>query len=357
MATKAITSYGNLFDVLKMKLPNGSPIDSVVQSLAERDDFTRLVPALPANNGLTHHGLRTVSLPTGYLVAVGGSWKASKSEREPFVETLCTIRSTYQAPKDTFTTEARDVGEALLRAEKSDHIMMMNQQVTNLIMGGVDSSPTAATQLGIVGLRNRAPWTSLDYKFCFSAGGTGSDLRSCWLMKPGVNTVHSLYNPNHPTLGIEQDDKGEQLEDGLGTSNDEHRWNIMIEFMIQKGLCVRDQRAVKRIANVPCGVSDSPGEDLINAIIEASIVNAPTQGTMQMNYNGNLAEVPSPWLLFCDERLYAKLVIASNSKLMVYQSDNNIYRTTLPMIGPDIIVCRMDALNHAIGSGETALTA
>jgi hypothetical protein len=336
-----------------MKLPDGSPITAIVNALSERDDFSRFVPAFPANNGLTHHALRTVSLPTGYLVDIGGSWKASKSQREPFVEALMTIKSTYQAPVDTFTTEKPEVGKKLLQAEKIDHVMMLNQSVTNMMMYG----PTTPNQSAIVGLMQKDPYATYDNKFTFNVGGTGNDLRSCWLMKPGIDTLHALYNPNHPTLGVEMEDMGKQLIQGLGTSNDEHRWDIFIEFMIQKGLFIRDQRALKRICNVPCGVTDLPGADLINQIIEASIINAPTGGTMQVEADGNVTDTPAPWLLMCDERLYAKLVIAANDKLMVYKSDNNIYRTKLPMIGDNIIILRMDALNHAIGSGETAVAA
>jgi len=353
MATLSHATTGNIFDVLKMKLPDGSPVDSIVHALAQRDDFSRLTPAFPANNGLTHHGLRTISLPTGYLVDVGGSWKASKSEREPVVEALCTIRSTYQAPTDTFTTEKPEIGKQLLKAEKIGHVMMLNQSLTKIMIEG----STAPNQSGIVGLMKRTPYATYDNKFTWSVGGSGSDLRSCWLMKPGVDTLHMLYNPNHPTLGIEQDDKGEQLETGLGTNADEHRWNIMIEFMVQKGIYIRDQRALKRICNVPCGVSDLPGVDLINTIIEASIVDAPTGGSMQVTADGQVTELPSPWLLMCPERLYAKLVISANDKLMVYKSDDNIYRSKLPMIGDNIIICRMDALNKVIGSGESVVVA
>jgi hypothetical protein len=351
MATNTLVTIGNIYDVLKFKLPNGSAVDNVVNTLVEFDDFSKYVPAFPANNGLTHHGLRTIQLPTGYYVNVGGSWKSSKSEYEPFVEALATIRSTYQAPKDTFTTEKAEIGQARLRSEKSNHITMMNQAVTNMLIG-----ESAAEPKGVAGLMNRAPWNVLDNSFTFGYGGTGTDLRSCWLMKPGLNTIHTLYNGNHPTLGVEMEDKGEQLVDGLGDNSDEHRWDIMIEFMVQKGICINDMTAVKRICNVPCGTSDAPGQDLIDLIIEASIINAPKAAIMEATVNGSVTEMAAPWLLFCDERLYAKLVIAANNKLFVYQSEDNIYRTRLPMIGANIIILRMDALNHAIGSGETEVS-
>jgi hypothetical protein len=220
----------------------------------------------------------------------------------------------------------------------------------------IDGTSTP-NQAGINGLMKRAPYLTYDNKFTFSVGGTGSDLRSCWLMKPGVDTIHLLHNKNHPTMGIEQEDKGEQLIDGLGTGSDEHRWDIMIEFALEKGLFILDQRGCKRICNVPCGVSDNPGSDLINTIIDASLINSPTGGTLEVQAEGKVEEKNSNWLLFCDERLYSKLVRTQNDKVMVYQSTENIYRTKLPMIGSDIVICRMDALNHEVGSGETEVQA
>ncbi len=342
----SLATRGNIFDVQKMKAPDGSPVDFVLNTLVETDDFTKDLPVFPANGGLTHYGLRTVNLPTGYFVDIGGSWKTSKSQLEPFIEGLATVRSTYQAPKDTYNTMEKSAGKARLAAERTGHITMMNQTWGDVMLQGV----SVPNQSAIIGLMKRPPYMTYDSAFCFSAGGT-SDLRSCWLMKPGIATVHGLYNPNHPTLGIEEDDKGEQLIDALGSGTDEHRWDIMIEYMIQKGLCIVDQRAVKRICNVPCGVSANPGVDLINAIIDASIINVPK---MTMNPYANL---PQPWFLYCDERLFSKLIRASNDKLFVYMSAENIYRTRMPMIGPDIIVRRWDALNKVLGAGETEIVA
>ena len=45
MGTRSLATTGNIFDVLKMKLPNGSAIDNVLNALAERDDFMSFVPA------------------------------------------------------------------------------------------------------------------------------------------------------------------------------------------------------------------------------------------------------------------------------------------------------------------------
>ncbi len=360
MATLSTVTTGNIFDVLKMKLPNGSAVDSVVNALAEQDDFSRFVPAFPANNGLTHRGVRTITLPTGYIVNVGGSWKPSKAIHEPFVEGLMTTRSSYEAPRDTFTQEKKEVGQALLRANRNSHVMGLNQACSKAILGGGDDNRGETPNVkadGIIGLMDRDPYLTHDSKFTFSVGGDNTNLRSCWLIKPGIDTVHTLYNPNHPTLGIEEEYMGVQREDGLGTGSDEHRYNIVYEYLITKGIAIRDQRALKRVCNVPCGPTDLPGNDLIEQILYASIINAPTGGMMQQNANGIVTELPSNWILLADEWLYAKLVVEANNKLMVHTSNKNIYKTDLPMIGTNIIIARWDALNKVIGSGEFLVSA
>jgi hypothetical protein len=352
MATNSGLTSGNLLDVHKFQNPQGGAITKVLNTMNEIDHFTKDMPALPANSGIVDVGLRQIQLPTGYIVDIGGSWKESKSEFEPYVEGLVTIRSTYKAPTDTYETVSEAVGRAQLQANLDGHIAMMNQSVTNIMLEGA----TTPSQSVIMGLMERVPYTTTDEAFCFNAGGTGTDLRSAWLMKPGVDTVHALYNPNHPTLGVEQKDMGVHPVQGLGTSSDEHRWDMWVEFRTIKGLTIRDQTAVKRIANIDVGSSSFPGDDVINLAIDASIINATKLPGMGQALGTAEPDVLNTWMLYCDERLYAKLVRAQNDKTFVYSSAENIYRTNLPMIGTNIIIRRMDALNHAIGSGETVLS-
>lgn len=334
MATHLLEGRGNLFDVQKLKAPDNSAVQ-VTNTLIETNDLIKDLPALPSNGGLFHQGARVSSLPSGTLVDVGGTWGASKSERTPFVEALATIRSRYQTPKDVLQTEGKEISQMLISEEKKDHIEGMGQSWVNLIMHG-SATPQ---QNSIVGLYNRPPWNAVDSEFTYDVGGSGSDLRSAWLIQPGPTTVHLIYNPNHPTLGVEMDDKGEvfvpvTISNGVVTAA---RWDIVIEFMLQEGICIRDQRAVKRIANVPCGPTDSPGADLINNVIRASLKH---------NVNASKA-----WFLYCDADLYTQLVLGANDKLKVFMSDKNIYQTVLPMIGPNVIIRRLDALNYAVGAG------
>ena len=351
MATNDLKTVGNILDVLKFKAPDGSAVDRPVNTLVEIDHFSKDMPALPANAGLMHTGLRTITLPTGYLVDVGGFWLDSKAEFEPYVDGLCTIRSSYNAPLDTYEQESEAIGRAQLQAQLDSHMAALNQSVTNITLKGA----TTPNQSAIIGLEQREPYKTYDNAFTFSAGGT-TNLRSCWLMKPGIETVSTLYNPNHTTLGIEQMEMPITKAMGL-TNNKAHRWEMNVEFRIIKGLTIRDQTAVKRVCNIPVGPTDYPGEEVVRLLIDASIINATKlPGTGQALGTAE-PDILNTWMAYCDERLYSKLVQAGNDKTFVYKSAENIYRTELPMIGPNIIVRRMDALNYALGSGETEVAA
>jgi hypothetical protein len=334
MATNTLASRVNLYDVQKLKAPNGGAVD-ITNTLIETNDLLKDLPALPANGGLFHQGARVSALPTGSLVNIGGSWSSSKSERTPFVEALATVRSRFQSPKDVLETEGAEVSKALVESEKRNHIESLGQAWANLMIHG-----PVTQQNGIVGLMNRAPFTSIDTEHTFDVGGSGSYLRSAWLMQPDPATVHLAYNPNHPTLGVEMKDKGEVfVTNPAATAIDgaAGRWDIIIEFMMQEGLVIRDQRAVKRIANIPCGPSDTPTADLVANVIRASLRHSGLSSKM--------------WFLYCDTEVYTQLVLGANEKLKVYMSDKNIYQTVLPMIGTNIIIRRCDAIaTQASGS-------
>ena len=97
MSTLTLANRANLYDVQKLKAPDGGAVE-VTNTLIERNDLINDLPALPSNGGLFHQGARTSNLPTATLTNIGGTWGSSKSERTPFVEALATVRSRFQSP-------------------------------------------------------------------------------------------------------------------------------------------------------------------------------------------------------------------------------------------------------------------
>jgi len=341
MSTNVLGARGNLFDVQKLKAPKGSGALEITNTLVETLDLMKDLMSLASNGGMFHSGVRTSALPSGSLVNIGEPWGTSKAERTPFVEALATIKDSWECPVDVLKSEGAEISQALVRAERADHVEGNGQAWCNLLIDG----PTTPTQNAIVGLLGRAPWTNIDNEFCWDVGGTGSDLRHALLICPGPSRIHLLHNPVHPTLGIEFNDTtakpyGTYKVNQLDTT--QHNYWVVHEYMIQQGLCIRDQRAFKLIANAQCGASDYSGADVINTAIKASLKH---------NLLAN-----KPWFLYCDADLYTQIVLAGNDKLKVYTSDRNIYQTALPMIGTNIVIRRLDALNKASGLGASVIT-
>ncbi len=348
MAELEYGNRDNLFNMMKAFGMDGGLLD-MSQNLAETLDMIRDFPAYPASSNLAHEGVRFVTLPTGQVVSVGGGWTAGFADLQPYTEGMMEVHSRYQVPM-TALDKIDNKGEYVAMQEGA-HEEGLIQGWGNTILAGDDT--TAPEK--ITGLMNRAPWNDVSQtNYVWDVGGS-SNLRSAWLMKPGIDTVYSLYNPNHPTLGIEQKEMPVTKETGLGTSADEHRWNINFENRIVKGLCIKDQTAVKRLCNIPVGSSDYPGEDVVRAAIKMTIINATKRPGMGQALGTAEPDMLGTWMLYCDEQVYAHLVLAGNDKQFVYTSADNIYRTSLPMIGPNIIVRRQDALNKVSGSGETVI--
>ncbi len=337
MATNTLSGRANTFDIQKFKSPDGKGALTAINTLTERNDLFKDLESYPSNGGIFHQGLRLSSLPSGSLVNIGGTWGASKGERTPFVETMAIYRDSMEIRKDELENMGAEYGAAYILAEQADHLEGGSQSWANLLLKG-NTTPQANS---VVGLQKRAPWNAIDSEFCFNVGGSGTNLRSAWLIAPSIKTVHLLHNPNHPTLGVKMEDKGEsRLTDPDDSTK--HTYILTWEYEIQQGICINDQRAVKRLANIPCAITDYSGPDVVKYAIIASLKH------------NTLAN--RPWFLYCDGDLYAQLVLGANDKLKVYTSDKNIYQTELPMIGTNIIIRRLDALNYAVGSGESAVS-
>lgn len=341
MGTTSLATELNLFDILKLKAPDNKGALDVAEVLNETNDALRLLPNYPANGNSFHEGLRTTSLPSGEFSYIGGSWGVSKGTEEKFVESLCLVRAAMEIRSDVLKSQGSQLALAMLNNKKRQCIEGLHQAWSNLLLKGV----SVPNQLAIIGLEKRAPWNAYDNEYCFNIGGSGNDKRSAWLMAPGAQSVHLLHNPLHPTLGIGYEAKPEsRLIDSDATTK--HYYVLPYEFEFQGGLCIPDQRAVKRLCNIDCAITDSPGIDVVNYAIEA---------TLRHNLLSN-----SQWILFCDANLYAKLIRAMNDKTMVFMNDQNVWRTNLPSIGAgkgSIVIARWDSLNYAPASGESAVSA
>lgn len=361
MATNTLGAPDNLLSIDKCKGPNGEFLE-ITHTIVEANDMLKDFSAKPSNGGLTHQGVRTLSYPEGEIVEVGGAWGSGKMETQPFTEGLFILRKRYTANKDALKLEGAGVA-SYLASQRKAFLYGLSQGWARLMIRG-SSTPKLKS---IVGLQQRAPYNYVDNEFTYSAtaAGADTDLRSAWLIAPGNDTIHTLYNPELPTAGIEFDDKGEMPYYPLVSGQaypDTTKWSYQIvhEYGFIQGLCLKDQRAVKRIANIQCDSTNllTPDEDLVTKILVAraahTVVGDVAGGE---GLGGGASWSPSggkQWFLYCDPKVYTKMLILLNRKLLVY-SDQNVYHTSMLMFG-DIVIRRMDALDYTAGAGETRVT-
>lgn len=337
--------FGNRDNIFNMMQAFGADqrLLTMAQNLVEVNDLVKDLPILPANENLSHRDARWESLPSASFIALGDAVTASFGRIQSYRETLGILKSRYQVPEDVLKAQgsAEDMGRYREDQERA-HEEGMTQGLANAIFNGA----AAAAPEKLDGLTQRAPWNSAsNTTYVFDCGGTGSDLRSAWLIKPGPTTFHLLHPRYHATKGVQRTDRGRvpvtvTTTDANGTSN-ATRFDIMTDFEWWVGWNIKNQKAVKRIANIEVAYANV-SEILIRKIVEARHIHSVVS-SMRGAVNPNM-KVEAPWFLYCDPYVYIQLVTLAMGKNNVRYSSDNPYKIELPMIG-DIIIRRSDALN------------
>lgn len=324
MAELEYGNRDNLFNAMKAKSPSGELLD-LTYRLVERDPVLRDVPTYPANNGATHYGMRWISEITPTVSVVAGGWTSSVAQGQQFNEDMILVRSRYQCPADVLEHMGNGASE-YRRAQEHIHEKSMQRGWTSTMIRGT----AAASNKRINGLSNRAPWNTETTDYCALMGGT-SNLRSMWLVNPGLAKFYLIHNPNNPTLGIKRTPKPQQLVDVTDTdaNGSGKRWDEITEFEFEHGICIQENMAIKRICNNDYTAAVTAAT--INKIIELRLIHD--------NF------LDGQWFLWCDPRMYINLIALVQSEMNVRYSADNPYRVSLPMIG-DIIVVNVEALNY-----------
>ena len=259
MATLTATAL-TLLDWAKRQDPNGKTA-MVVELLSQTNDIlTDMVYKegnLPTGEQVT---IRT-GLPTAYYRLINAGTPKSKSTTAQITENaaILTARSEIDADEaelngDVAAYRASE-GEAFLEA-------MSQQQATTLIYG------SAANPEQFVGLAPRYSLTTAgNGQNILSAGGSGSDNTSIFLVGWGPNTVYGVF-PKGSKAGVQHEDLG--LGDAFDASNDRFR-AYMEEWKWKNGLVVKDWRYAVRIPNID--VSDLASLATTQAITAATAID------------------------------------------------------------------------------------
>lgn len=246
-----------LADWAKRTDPNGK-VPSIAELLAQDNEILMDAVFKEGNLPTGERVTQRTGLPNVYWRLINQGVPPSKSR-------------TAQVDEQAGMLEARselDVEIANLNGASADFRMSearpfmeaMNQEMASTMFYGTADSPEE-----FVGLAPRySSLSAANGENILSAGGSGSDNTSVWLIGWSTNTVYNIF-PKGSKAGIEHEDLG--IGDAFDSSNNRFR-AYMDHWKWKCGLAVKDWRYACRIANID--VSDLAG------LANTQAVNAST---------------------------------------------------------------------------------
>jgi len=253
MATGLISS--TMADIAKRMDPDGR-IATLVEILKQDNEILQDMTMVECNNGLSHRTTVRATLPEVEFRLFNQGVKKSKSTTIQVEDTTAMAESYADVDKDLAMING-NTQEFRLSEDRAFIEAMNQEQARTLFYGNVALEPKKYT-----GFAPR--FGKLTYDNVLDYGGEGESNTSVWLIPWGDNTVHGIY-PKGSVAGLQVKDLGEQTvtdeENGMYQALRSHyQWKL--------GLCVRDSRYIKRIANI-----DMEG---ISTLVEGGAASLPS---------------------------------------------------------------------------------
>lgn len=282
----------NLLDFMKSVDPNGRPA-MVAEVLHQTNAMIQDGPTYPSNAPMAERVTIRSALPTVYLSRLDQGITKSKGAVRQQVESIGYIAGRSEVDVRHKKILGEDGYRTYRFNEDMGFLESIAQKHANLALyGDEDSEP-----LGFTGLAPRlnATASAITGSQVRSMGSvTGSDGASIYICDWGPRGVHFLRPKNHPTGGIEVDNReGIDVDDADGNPFKAD----VTEFHLMIGLSVKDPRRIARLANID--LSDS-------------LVASPTQGLLTDALIEIINAMPSPMghtrVCYTDHRIVAALM-------------------------------------------------
>jgi hypothetical protein len=229
-----------LLDWAKSVDPDGKTA-TVVELLNQSNEILNDMQWLEGNLPTGHRASIRTGLPTSVWRKMYQGVPASKSLRATIEDACAMLETRSEVDKDIVSLNGNT--ESFRLSEAQAFIEGMNQTMAEaLIYGDASINPEQFNGLDI---RYKALTGTIGQNV-ISAGGSGSDNTSMWLVCWGPQTVHGIF-PRGSMAGLEHEDLG--LIDAFDASNNRYRaWADRWQWKC--GLHVKDWRFVVRICNI-----------------------------------------------------------------------------------------------------------
>jgi hypothetical protein len=334
------TGVTTLMDVLTELDPGGKQLD-IAEVLTQQNEVLADMHWEEGNSVTGHKDAMRTVLPTPSFRAINSGVPVTKAGSTPVEETCALLEDFSQVDRELAVLSG-DVNKFRLR-QATPHVQgMSNKQALTLFYGNAGTNPLEYTGFAprfnsLNTSTNKAAGQIID------AGGTGSNLRSIWLVGWGPNSVFGIY-PKGTKGGLAHEDVTNASGEGehgfpaasvLQDANGNMYMGYRDHWVWRCGLFVKDWRYVVRIANIDMTaltLNEASGPKLEDLMIQAEEQIESTTGVRAVFYMPRAI------------RAYMRRQI--NNKKAQYTSWEEVGGQRLMKFG-DTTIRRTDALNTA----------
>lgn len=325
-------SHPTLLDLAKRLDPDGK-IDVIAEILTQENPILEDMNFVEGNLPTGHRTTIRTGLPTPTWRKLYGGVQPTKSNTTQVTDS-CGMLEAY-AEVDKALADLNGNTAAFRLSEDRAHIEGMAQELAStIIYGNEGDQPEAFT--GLAPRYNSLSAANADN--IVSAGGTGSDNTSIWLVVWGEQTMHGIY-PKGSRAGLDMQDKGQvtiENVDGSGGRMEAYRTHYRHDC----GLTVRDWRFAARVCNIDVSALTTDGTAADRAAAQKALINFMVQASERIP---SLSKGRAVW--------YVNRTIREQLRLGILEkiAGNLAWETVSGkrvMTFDDIPVKRLDAINN-----------
>lgn len=325
-------SHPTLLDLAKRLDPDGK-IDVIAEILTQENPILEDMNFVEGNLPTGHRTTIRTGLPTPTWRKLYGGVQPTKSNTAQVTDS-CGMLEAY-AEVDKALADLNGNTAAFRLSEDRAHIEGMAQELAStIIYGNEGDQPEAFT--GLAPRYNSLSAANADN--IISAGGSGADNTSIWLVVWGDQTMHGIY-PKGSRAGLDMQDKGQvtiESVDGAGGRMEAYRTHYRHDC----GLTVRDWRFAARVCNIDVSALTSDGTAADRAAAQKALINFMVQASERIP---SLSKGRAVW--------YVNRTIREQLRLGILEkiAGNLAWETVSGkrvMTFDDIPVMRLDAINN-----------
>ena len=254
MAVQA-SGVATLLDVLQNMAPDGKQLE-IAEVLTQQNELLLDMTWREGNTVTGHRDAVRTSLPTPSFRAINEGVPVTKAGATPIEETAALLEDFSRVDRELAIMSGNV--EAYRLQEAKPHIIGMGHKLaTTVFYGNANTNPKEFTGLA-ARYGSLVAATSNTSTNIIDAGGTGSALRSIWLIKWDPDTITGIY-PKNTMGGLDHEDATNASGEGahgfpaaaaLADASGNKFMGYEDHWIWRCGLMVKDWRYAVRIANI-----------------------------------------------------------------------------------------------------------